>query len=311
MCPDAFFHIGKEGYVYPYGLMIGVGILACFIVLYWYGRLLKVHARLLDFCFYTGIASIAIGFACANLWQSVYDFIEDPSGGFHISKGITVIGGLLGGAAFFAIIYFAIYRRLSKERIIHALPIIPCCILIAHAFGRIGCFFAGCCHGRVTESFLGVQFPGDNYKVLPTQLWEAFFLFLMFGICTYLLLQHRYRLTFPLYTLSYGIFRFVIEFFRGDHRGSFIPGISPSQFWCILIVIGSIPFFILLARAYKKLDAESGDDALPAAEEAAQLAPADVPTALLSGDASDTIVLPAEYVEIVTDEENEDSTPID
>ncbi len=257
MCTEPLFTIGGRGIGYPYGIMIAIGILACFVILFWYGKLLKVSQKLLDFCFYNAIASILVGFACAALWQALYSFIENPERGFRLNGGITVIPGLVSGAGFFLIIYFAVFRRLSEERIIHVLPIVPCCMLIAHGFGRIGCFLGGCCYGRVTDSFLGVTLPGDTYKTLPTNLWEAFFLFLMFGVCTYLLFRHKYRLTFPLYTFSYGIFRFINEFFRGDERGSFIPGLSPSQFWCILIVLGSIPFFIFLSRAYKKLDAET------------------------------------------------------
>ncbi len=254
MLPDPIFTIFGRS-IYMYGLMIAVGILACFIVLFGYGKILKVSQRLLDFGFYTGIASIVIGFGCAALWQALYNYIARPDLGFRLGSGITVVPGLVCGAGFFLIIYFAVYRRLTEERLVDIMPIAPCCILIAHAFGRIGCFFAGCCHGRVTDSFLGVQFPGEMQKVLPTQLWEACFLFIMFGVCSYLLLRHRYRLTLPLYTFSYGIFRFIIEFFRGDARGSFIPGLSPTQFWCIFIILGSIPFFILLSRTYKKLDA--------------------------------------------------------
>ncbi len=254
MCTDPLFHIGEKGFGYPYGIMIAIGILTCFIVLYGYGKFLKVNQKLLDFTFYNGIGAIVIGFGGAALWQSLYAYIASPEKGFKITGGITVIPGLVTGAAFFLIIYFAIYRRLSENRLLDVLPIIPCCILVAHAFGRVGCFLGGCCYGRPTDSFLGVTLPGDTYRTLPTNLFEAIFLFIMFGVCTYLLLRHKYRLTLPLYTFSYGIFRFVIEFFRGDDRGSFIPGITPSQFWCILIVLGSVPLYVLLRQAYLKHD---------------------------------------------------------
>ncbi len=242
------------GKVYLYGIMTALGLLSCFCVLYLYSRRIGVSTKLIDFAFYNGVASIAVGYAFAALWQAIYEFIENPENGFHFG-GITVVGGLIGGAGFFLLVYFAFYRRRSKERLIHILPVIPCCILVAHAFGRVGCFFAGCCHGMRTDSIFGVKFPRLPYPVLPTQLYEAIFLFLMFGVCTFLLLRYKYKLTLPLYMFTYGIFRFVIEFFRDDDRGALIPGISPTQFWCILIVLGAIPVYILLKRIYAKLDA--------------------------------------------------------
>ena len=53
-----------------------------------------------------------------------------------------------------------------------------------------------------------------------------------------------------LYLVSYGIWRFVIEYFRADYRGDFIPGLSPSQFWSILMVILGVVIFFL----YRKFD---------------------------------------------------------
>ena len=51
--------------------------------------------------------------------------------------------------------------------------------------------------------------------------------------------------TLAVYLVSYGIWRFVIEYFRADYRGDFIPGLSPSQFWSIIMVIGGIVIFFL------------------------------------------------------------------
>jgi phosphatidylglycerol:prolipoprotein diacylglycerol transferase len=51
-------------------------------------------------------------------------------------------------------------------------------VAIAQGFGRIGCFLAGCCYGRVTTSSFGVVFPADSFapsgvKLIPTQLISA------------------------------------------------------------------------------------------------------------------------------------------
>ena len=132
--------------IHLYGLMIGIGILACFIVLYTYGKKMNFDSRCVDFIFYNAIISIVIGFLSAALFQSLYDYIENPEGGFKIGGSITFIGGLIGGAITFIIIYF-IFKKFAHGKLSDITILAPCCIVIAHAFGRIGCLFAGCCHG--------------------------------------------------------------------------------------------------------------------------------------------------------------------
>ena len=225
--------------------MIAIGLLAAFIVLFYWGKKKKIEEKFVDFIFYNGIASIVVGFGAAALFQATYNYIENPEAGFKLGGGITFMGGLVGGVVCFLAIYF-IFRKRFKTKLVDTLSMFPCAILIAHGFGRIGCFFAGCCYGKETDSFLGVQFPGFSAPVHPTQLYEAAFLFLMFGICFYLLMKKDFKHNLSLYLVSYGIFRFLIEYVRADHRGEFVAGISPSQFWGIIMVVAGVALYLIL-----------------------------------------------------------------
>ena len=239
------------GFFHMYGLMIAVGILACFGVLFQFGRKRKIHDSFTDFVFYNAIVAIALGFGSAALFQATYNYIENPSAGFNFDGGITFIGGLIGGVASFLLGYL-IFRKRLKGRLVDILPIAPCCIIIAHAFGRVGCFFAGCCYGKPTDSFLGVQFPGMSQKVHPTQLYEAIFLFALFALLYLLYWKKRFKHTMSLYLILYGIFRFCIEYLRGDHRGELFGAISPSQFWSILMVVMGVGLYFLLDWLFKR-----------------------------------------------------------
>ena len=55
-----------------------------------------------------------------------------------------------------------------------------------------------------------------------------------------------------IYLILYGIFRFLIEFVRGDDRGSFIPGLTPSQFWAIIMIVMGILFMFVMPIIIKK-----------------------------------------------------------
>ena len=58
------------------------------------------------------------------------------------------------------------------------------------------------------------------------------------------------------YLICYGIFRFCIEFLRDDSRGALVGGISPSQFWSIIMVVAGVGLIFLVEWLYKKYPQE-------------------------------------------------------
>ena len=243
-----------------YGVMTAVGILACFGVLFLYSKILKYDTRFTDFVFYNAVISIAIGYFFAALFQAFYNYLENPEAGFRLGSGITFIGGLIGGAGTFLIGYF-LFKKHAHGSIVNLLSLAPCCIVIAHAFGRLGCLFAGCCHG----DYLGADpvsggifmkgtvdgFTKWGYFV-PIQLYEALFLFVLFGVMTVLLLKFNFQHNLSIYLISDGIFRFVNEFFRTDNRGHFIGNLSPSQFWSIVMFVIGIALIFFMNYLLKR-----------------------------------------------------------
>lgn len=240
--------------VHMYGIMIAVGILFAFLVLFRYSKILGLPGKLTDLVYYDGIASILLGFGFAALFQATYNYIEHPENGFHLGEGITFLGGMIGGTVVYLIIWM-IFRKKVPGNLYDIMPVIPCMITVGHAFGRIGCFFAGCCYGKPTDSIFGVQFPGAYFeqlgKVHPTQLYEAAFLFVLFGVLTWLLLKKKFQYTMTVYLASYGVFRFLIEFLRYDDRGQLGKLLSPSQTMS-LVFLGLAVLAFFLQRNYLK-----------------------------------------------------------
>ncbi len=236
--------------VHMYGIMVAVGLLLAFLVLDYCCRNLNVKQKFTDFVFYNSIGAVIFGFAGAAFFQALYEYIENPEKGFKINGDITVLGGLVSGAVFFLAVYF-IFRKKFETKLTEILGAFPCAVTIAHAYGRLGCFFSGCCFGKQTDSFLGVKFPYVAEKVHPTQLYEAVFLFILFFTLLYLLVRKKSRHVMSIYLISYGIFRFLIEFLRDDFRGKFIGNISPSQFWSIIFVLLGIALFFTVEKANK------------------------------------------------------------
>lgn len=153
---------------------------------------------------------------------------------------ISAMPGIIGGLAIFSL---AIKRyRLDIWKHLNLIAPFVC---FAHAWGRLGCFSAGCCHGQPTSSFLGMHFhptsPANGQfgdaPLHATQLYEAALLLALGWI---LINRCPPAMRFAYYTLAYGCGRFLLEFIRGDDRGAIfnITILSPSQ----ILSLGYIAF---------------------------------------------------------------------
>lgn len=258
MIDGPLFSIGSLHF-YPYGMCMALGIIGCFVFLYYAFVKQNFNDEAIDKILFIGIFATAFGVFMAAVFQGLYDYIENPAGGYHLSS-MTFQGGLIGGVSSFLIVWnlyvFVIAPR-AKSKILSnnmnaslsdALPIIPIGITIAHAFGRLGCTFAGCCHGAETDAWYGIWMYTSEFghaKVVPTQLFECIFLVALTAIMAVLFFKFKFKYNFGLYAIAYGIWRFIIEFVRDDHRGSFLGVLTPSQFWSIIMVIIGIGYFFL------------------------------------------------------------------
>lgn len=140
------------------------------------------------------------------------------------NSGIVFYGGLIGYLLFVKYA-FPPYMQGETGR---SRGIVAVCIPLFHGFARIGCYFGRCCYGVVCEAeWCSVFFEHR----LPTQLIEAGFNFILFGVLLVLFLRKKKERTrLPrLYLLGYAPFRFLIEFFRDDAIRGFLGPLSFSQ----------------------------------------------------------------------------------
>ena len=244
MILDSFFNM--------YGIMIAIGIVLCFLCLYIFEKKFITDHKFMDFVVVNGCVAIFIGFLSAAIFQGVYNYIDNPENGFSINGGITFIGGLIGGVISFLVGY-QIFKNKYQTKLIEIISYIPPAIVIAHAFGRVGCYFSECCYGVETDKWYGIILSNGT-KVIPTHLFEAGFLFILFIVLFILAYKKKFLYNFCIYTFSYGVWRFLIEYLRGDERGSFIPGVSPSQFWSLVMIIITIPLAFYLYYCNKKVN---------------------------------------------------------
>lgn len=145
--------------------------------------------------------------------------------------GFTFYGWLTG-----CIIFYWIYGMFSQMGPIVLFNLFLPSFSLAQAVGRIGCFCGGCCYGAPSDYF-GIEFPPGSLPyqkygsapLIPVQLIESSYLFILF-LFLFLKIPFNRRAAWYLIFMSGG--RFLLEFLRGDNRGSIFGTslLSPSQF---------------------------------------------------------------------------------
>ena len=229
------FHVGSFT-LKAFGLMMALGFITAWLAAV---RLARGTHRNADYIATLTVWMMVAGVLGARLayvaehWSA--EFACQPAAIIRIDQGgLMFYGGVIGAA-----LALLLFVRLRHERFLEVSDLLLAVLPLGHAFGRLGCFLNGCCHGRPSESFLAVSFPAHSpawyvqcenglilhtaarsLPVLPTQLFESAANLLLFValFCLYRRVSHRRGLVTAAYFMSYAVVRFLIEPLRGDQR---------------------------------------------------------------------------------------------
>jgi len=211
-------------------------------------------ARVLDLGIYI-IISALVGAKLLLLVTDFRTFSADPRELLTLARS----GGVFYGGLILAVSVALWYIRRVGLPLWTTCDVFAPGIALGHVVGRFGCLMAGCCFGKPTSKPWGITFTDPfaaanvgtplGVPLHPTQLYEAGAELL---ILILLLVTERKGRPYPgrtfwLYMLLYAVSRFVIEFYRGDDRGS-VGIFSTSQFISLLLVPLAIVMLIYLSR---------------------------------------------------------------
>ena len=250
-----------------YGACMATGFLLCWwLVEKLSGR--KDLSNLLLSLMISGVVGSRIAYVIEH-WQA--EFAANPLSVIRVDQG----GLMFYGGFILAFLVFFGWCFVKKENPLKLADLLAAVISLGHAFGRIGCFFYGCCYGRDSNCWCAVTFPAGSpswfehghkmVSVLPTQLFEAAALLALFGGLMWVWggrktldgrrettgheTQDRRRgngLILGLYLCGYAVIRFGIEILRGDPRAAVGPFSISQTISIVMIVIGSL--FILNSK---------------------------------------------------------------
>jgi phosphatidylglycerol:prolipoprotein diacylglycerol transferase len=241
--------------VYTYGVLLAAA--------YLFGlQLARIRAkergldanRVLDLGIYI-IISALVGAKLLLLITDYKSFTADPRELLTLARS----GGVFYGGLIVAVIVALWYIRRVGLPLWTTCDVFAPGIALGHVVGRFGCLFAGCCFGKPTTRPWGITFTDPfaaanvgtplGVSLHPTQLYEAGAELLILIV---LLVTERKGRPFPgrtfwLYMLLYAISRFIIEFYRGDDRGT-VGMFSTSQFISIVLAPLAIVMLVYLSR---------------------------------------------------------------
>jgi phosphatidylglycerol:prolipoprotein diacylglycerol transferase len=213
------------------------------------------HQRVMDLGIWI-IVSALIGAKLLLLVVDFRQFTADP----RDLLGLLRSGGVFYGGLIAAVAVALFYMRRHDMPLWTTTDVFAPGIALGHIVGRLGCLLAGCCFGRPASVPWAITFTDPaaaanvgtplGVPLHPTQLYEAGAETL---ILLFLLAMERRGRPFPgrtfwSYMLLYGVSRFIIEFYRGDHRGLVFDALSTSQFVSVILVPVAIVMLILLSR---------------------------------------------------------------
>ncbi len=148
-----------------------------------------------------------------------------------------------------ALAFTAAVLYLAGEPVLPGLDIYAIGILTFLVFGRVGCFTAACCHGRPAQ--LGIAYgrpyadrglPKDytDIPLFPIQLFASVLVLLLLIATIFHYLANPAAGEVAAFAIaSYGILRFILEFFRGDDDRPVWLGVTESQ-WIALVSVGLV-----------------------------------------------------------------------
>jgi phosphatidylglycerol:prolipoprotein diacylglycerol transferase len=233
--------------IYSYGLMLALGFLVSV-------HLAKQKARrenfnpeiILNFAFLVFVFGI-IGSRLLYIIQNITYYFREPREIIMLAHGgLSWFGGL-----FLGVISGILYLKKKRLPIYKTFDLIIPFVALGQAIGRIGCLLNGCCFGKVSK--FGLYFKVHQSILIPTQLYSALILILIFIILRFLQERpHKDGEIFFVYLLLYSIKRFFIEFWRADNEIIFL-GLTLFQIISILIFIFCLTKLFLIKKSQLKL----------------------------------------------------------
>ena len=151
---------------------------------------------------------------------------------------------LFGGVFFMPLFYWGV-AKLAKQKTADVFDVFTICLVFTLMCARLNCMISGCCLGAhiPIEGLTHLRFPTRELELL-------FYVILLSRLWRKVLSGSARGMIYPIYMISYGIFRFVTETLRFSDRTDSI--LHVSHRWALLSLGIGISIYGELRRKEKK-----------------------------------------------------------
>ena len=158
----------------------------------------------------------------------------------------------LFGGVFFMPLFYWVVAKLSKQKAADVFDVFTICIVFTLMCARLNCIISGCCLGAhiPIEGLTHLRFPTRELELL-------FYVILLSRLWRKVVTGSARGMIYPIYMISYGIFRFVTETLRFSDRTDSILHIS--HLWALLSLGIGISIYGELRKKEKKTGGRRND----------------------------------------------------
>ncbi len=238
------FHIGPLS-IYTYGFCVAFGVLLAVFLMQ---RRSSDEGWTADEVLDLVLLFTLVSFVGARIFYVVQHwdyYAHNPSEIIKIWEGgVVFYGGVIAG-----LVFLWAYPRKKGWSPLKVMDFFAPFIIMAHGFGRIGCFLNGCCYGKEFFSPWSVRYSFLTFPVHPVQLYEAVLNFTAFFILLAIHARKKFHGETTLaYFLIYGTGRFFLENFRGDNM-PFLAGLTlPQLISTVFAAASALVYFIFFRK---------------------------------------------------------------
>ncbi|MFH1898048.1 MAG: prolipoprotein diacylglyceryl transferase [Candidatus Desantisbacteria bacterium] len=235
--------------IYSYGIMFAAAFATGIYLAQKKAVCLGIESKvIMDIGVYMLISSL-VGARLFYVLTNLEWYIRHPVEIVFSRTGFVFYGGFI-----FAVITVVCYLRRYKLPMLRIADIFCPSVAIGEAIGRVGCFLHGCCYGHPTNLPFGVYFPEaapatqffGNVAVHPSQIYLSIAGIIAFIILTTVKPGFNGKIC-SLYLILHALFRFGIEYFRGDSASIFL-GLNGAQLISVLIGICGVVLWVKTKR---------------------------------------------------------------
>ena len=258
LLPPILLHIYGPFFIRAYGFMIVLGII-CGGSLLFYDK--KRKALISDEQFFNLVnGSILATVAGGRIWFLLFNphTIHHWTDIFAVWQGgLSILGAVI--AMLFFVPWFAYKQNIPLfpflDRVAIYSPLIQ-------AISRLGCLFAGCCHGISCNLPWAITYTDPeslaplNLALHPTQLYSSALLLILF-VALYKA-QNKVKFAgalFSMYIIGISFERFFVDFFRGDQELTAVSyhffNFSVQQMTSLALATGAIALLFYIKKRQK------------------------------------------------------------